>query len=165
MREEDKIKEKYGQTTGFKVPEDYFKQLNERILEQLPEYPEAPKTIELSRWQRLKPYFYLAAMFCGIWIMMKVFHVMSTEPVYSFDNPPVEIAEIIDDEGFDYYAYYDSDSSSEPEYILEEEVIEGYDSFSDFQKDFGYDLKPEYSSLSYNFTGYPSLDDSLRLMS
>ena len=51
----------------FKVPENYFAQLNEEIMSRLPEkeYVE-PRTVSL--WDKVKPWVYLAAMFVGIYI-------------------------------------------------------------------------------------------------
>jgi hypothetical protein len=53
----------------FKVPDDYFAQLNEEIMNRLPEKETvAPKPVSL--WDRAKPWLYLAAMFVGLNIMI-----------------------------------------------------------------------------------------------
>ena len=78
MRHEDKLKEKVGKKLPYRVPEGYFESFTSRMLEQLPEYPAKPAPRQLSRWQRIKPYVYLAAMFAGIWCMMQVFHRVSS---------------------------------------------------------------------------------------
>lgn len=144
MREENQLKEKYGTTTGFTVPENYFEELNSKILSSLPPYKEAPKHVELSRWQRFKPYLYLAAMFCGIWLMMKVFHNVSSGDRLSLDNPPAAIVQLIDDGEYDYDYYLDM--PEETDYYIEDEVSENYDSIEEFENDFGYSLKPEYAN-------------------
>ncbi len=144
MRQEDKLKEKYGQETGFQVPEGYFEELNSRILSNLPAYPEAPKRANLSAWQRVKPYLYLAAMFAGIWLMMNLFHrVSSSVGIFSLDNPPEALVQLIEDEGYETITDYLPDI----DYELEREVSDNYDSFDEFETDFGYELSPEYSSL------------------
>lgn len=141
MKQEDALKEKYGQDSGMRVPEGYFATLQGQIMESLPPYEKARPMLERSRWQRMKPYVYLAAMFCGIWLMMKVFHGV-TQPMYStLDNPPAALVQLLDSEDDDLRdSYYVSD------YDMEEEVIMSYDSIEEFEKDFGYSLLPEYAS-------------------
>ena len=142
MKQEEQLVSKYGKDSGMRVPEGYFADLERNILSNLPEYPKATGAVALSRWQRIKPYVYLAAMFCGIWLMMKVFHT-ATQPIsLSLDNPPEALVEMIDG-GIDYDVHYlpykmeDFDSD-------DEELIMSYDNIEDFEKDFGYTLKPEY---------------------
>ena len=97
----------------------------------------------MSLWQRIKPYAYLAAMFAGIWLMMNVFHRVSTSEAISLDNPPAAIASAMELETDEYIPYI----TVENDYALEREVSENYDSFDDFEEDFGYELSPEYESL------------------
>lgn len=143
MRQEDNLKEKYGTDTGFRVPNGYFDSLDKRIMESLPPYPEAPRQRSLSQWERLKPYIYLAAMFCGIWLMMKVFHNVSDSGRLNLDNPPNALVQLVETDSWENYW----EKNSEPEFYLEDEVIDNYDSIEDFENDFGYTLKPEYSNL------------------
>ncbi len=94
MKEEDKLKQRFGTDTGFRVPEGYFDRVFSEIDAKLPEHTGLRAAAPLSRWQRLKPYVYLAAMFGGIWCTMKMVSMMSDtgpEPV-SLDNPPEMIA-------------------------------------------------------------------------
>ena len=131
MKQEDSLIKKYGKDSGMKVPENYFPELEARIMESLPPYVAAPKAPELSRWQRMKPYVYLAAMFMGIWLMMKVFHTVSRPMSLSLDNPPEALVELIDKDDYEDYAmlrYYDFGD--------EEDVILSYDSIEDFEKAF-----------------------------
>ena len=144
MRQEDILKEKYGKDPGFRVPDGYFDDLNKKIMASLPPYKVAPVMPVMSRWQRVKPYVYLAAMFAGIWVMMKVFHNVSGGGRLTLDNPPQAIVQLIE-EG-QYPDYYDS-YIDEPDFILEEEVSSSYDSIEDFEEDFGYKLSPEYSNI------------------
>ncbi|MCM1319192.1 MAG: hypothetical protein NC217_02285 [Muribaculaceae bacterium] len=97
MKAEDKLKQKYGSDPGFRVPEDYFDTVFVKISSELPEYPEAQTIKTLSRWQRIKPYVYLAAMFAGIWCTMKMVNMMSnSQQEVSLDNPPAIVAQAMD---------------------------------------------------------------------
>ena len=153
MRQEDELKGKYGQQTGFKVPEGYFEDLNSRIMAQLPPYPEVERTVPMTMWQRVKPYVYLAAMFAGIWLMMNVFHRVSGAGDLSLDNPPAAIASAMALDTDEYLPYVNVES----DYSLEREVSENYDSFDEFEADFGYEFKPEFASMEVEVpvTGSP----------
>ncbi len=73
MNKETKdILTKIGKDAGFRVPEDYFDTFAEKIVKDLPE-PEITPIIQPTRWQRVRPFVYMAAMFVGIWLMMKIF--------------------------------------------------------------------------------------------
>lgn len=144
MRQEERLKEKFGTDPGFKVPEGYFEELNARIMNNLPEYPEAPKAMDLSLWQRVKPYVYLAAMFAGIWLMMNMFHRMSSAPELSLDNPPAAIAAMMQSYGEDSYPVFSDD-----DYELQTGIIDSYGSIDEFEEDFGYDFKPEFANMKF----------------
>ena len=119
----------------FTVPDNYFDNFRTEMMKSLPEFPEIPKTVELSRWQRFKPYFYMAAMFLGIWCMMKVFHTVSTPSAISLDNPPEQVAQaLIDDNVYDFYSFVDYESENDAE--LQNEVGAMYSDFNDFVEDF-----------------------------
>ena len=143
MRHEDQLKDKYGTDPGFRVPDGYFEELNLKIMESLPAYPEAPRRVDMSLWQKVKPYVYLAAMFAGIWMMMKVFHTVSSSESLNLDNPPAAIAQAMataTDEALPYF-------TTANDYALEEEMTQAYSSIEEFEADFGYDFKPQYASL------------------
>lgn len=143
MRQEDIIKEKYGTDTGFSVPEGYFEALNVKILRELPPYPEAPKVVRMSSWQRMKPYVYLAAMFAGIWLMMNVFHNVSAMDAVSLDNPPEAIASAMMSMP-EYDMNYVGDDN---DFVVESDVSNHYSSIEEFQADFGYEFQPQYASM------------------
>ena len=132
MKQEEQLINKYGKDSGMRVPEGYFPELQKHILESLPPY-EKKRIVEPSRWQHVKPYVYLAAMFCGIWLMMKVFHT-ATQPIsMSLDNPPEALVEMIDggiDYDMHYLPYLDNYDFDD------EELIMSYDNIEDFEKDF-----------------------------
>lgn len=137
MKQEEELINKFGKDSGMRVPDGYFADLEQHIMASLPPYKKSEPKIELSGWQRVKPYVYLAAMFCGIWLMMKVFHT-ATQPIsLSLDNPPTALVEMLDG-GLEYdmqYAPYLYDYDED-----EEALIMSYDNIEDFKKDF-------YSSL------------------
>lgn len=137
MKQEEELINKFGKDSGMRVPEGYFPDLEQRILSSLPPYKKSEPKIELSRWQRVKPYVYLAAMFCGIWLMMKVFHTATQPMSLSLENPPAALVEMLDG-GLEYDVQY---MPYMYEYDPEEEaLIMSYDNIEDFKKDF-------YSSL------------------
>lgn len=144
MRQEDILKEKCGKDPGYRVPDGYFEELNACIMESLPSYPEVAKEAPLSMWQRIKPYAYLAAMFAGIWVMMKVFHTVSDTGQLSFDNPPAAIVQALEGDNGDIMTYFPLES----DLTLEEEVSTHYDSMDEFEEDFGYELSPSYSTMT-----------------
>ena len=72
-REDSTLLNKYGKDAGFKVPENYFADFNQRMAEMLPEVEITPVDVKPTMWQRVRPYAYLAAMFAGVWCMMQVF--------------------------------------------------------------------------------------------
>lgn len=133
MKQEEPIINKYGKDSGMRVPEGYFPDLKENILRNLPPYPKAQEVVERSLWNRIKPYVYLAAMFCGIWLMMKVFHT-ATQPIsMGLENPPEAIVELLDG-GMEYeFQYLPYANDFDPE---EDELIMSYDNIEDFEKDF-----------------------------
>jgi len=56
----------------FKTPDGYFDSLTSEIMAKLPDrVVESP--IVLSFWQRLQPWVYMAAMFVGIALMVRLF--------------------------------------------------------------------------------------------
>lgn len=144
MKEEDKIIERYGRKGPWRVPDGYFETVRVEIKAKLPEYPEAPQRADMSLWQRIKPYVYLAAMFAGIWCMMKVFHNASGMGTLSIDNPPEHIAAYMgDSDDADMYML-SSDLTDEE---LLQDVSESYDNMEDFERDFGYELEPSYDKI------------------
>lgn len=75
---------KYGKNPGFKVPENYFADFNQRMAEMLPDVEITPVDAKPTMWQRLKPLVYMAAMFAGVWCMMSVFsHFSNTSSMQS----------------------------------------------------------------------------------
>lgn len=144
MRPEEQIKEKYGTDPGYRVPDNYFEDLNKKIMSQLPPYQATERVVEMTLWQRMKPYVYLAAMFAGIWLMMNVFHRISSAESLNLDNPPAALAAALNVTYEEYVPYVVNGN----DYALQQSVSESYDNIDDFEEDFGYSLKPEYANLN-----------------
>lgn len=66
MKEEDNLLKKYGNRNPFTVPENYFEDFKSNLMKQLPEKEPLPSAKEISLWERVKPWVYMAAMFCGL---------------------------------------------------------------------------------------------------
>ena len=145
MKEEDKLIGRFGRETGFKAPDGYFDDFCVKIAQDLPEYPRKPEVRKLTRWERVRPYVYLAAMFCGIWCMMKVFHDISSRAAGAQDAVPESVVLAMSHpETADYLIEIEDEDY---DVGIEEEVSASYESIDDFESDFGYTLKPEYDNI------------------
>lgn len=132
MKEKD-ILEKVGGKTGYTVPPHYFDDFRSKMMENLPEYKVAEQP-KLTAWQKVKPYLYMAAMFAGIWCMMKMFHTISSTDL-SLDNPPQSVALAMASSDHQDDWMYMRDDNAET-FVLEEELSGSYSSIEDFKKDF-----------------------------
>ena len=73
MKEEDEIFKKVGNGNAFKVPENYFENLTSEVMSKLPEKDNAtPMKKEARKWDKIKPLLYMAAMFVGAALIIKV---------------------------------------------------------------------------------------------
>lgn len=94
--------EKIGNKNPFRAPEGYFEGLTGRIMSQLPErVDDTPKTISL--WERVQPWFYMAAMFAGIALMVNLFARSSQQT-----DSGLNLTSSADIE--DFYRYYEEQS-------------------------------------------------------
>lgn len=98
-----------GNNVPFKVPENYFSEVNEKIMASLPE-KEAPVIQHISMWDKAKPWLYMAAMFLGLFFTTKLLITTTNSNQQEYWSD-VEISE---EEFFDYVAtqfvdenYYD----------------------------------------------------------
>lgn len=132
MKQEERLKEVYGTEAGWRVPEGYFDSFRDNMLSSLPEKKEAVREIKPTAWQRIKPYLYMAAMFAGIWVMMKMFHNVYQDTTMNIDNPPEHIAMLMaTDPDLDLYA----DGPVEVEDF--DALINSYDDMADLGRDMG----------------------------
>lgn len=101
------ILQQVDRNDGIAVPDGYFDDFATRMAASLPrrEWEEEaatgkPRVMPRSWWQRVRPYVYLAAMFMGVWCMMKMFDMMRpSSQGLSFDSNPVIAAAV----GNDYF--------------------------------------------------------------
>lgn len=72
MEKKTPLLDEIGRKHGMKVPEDYFADFTEKMVDRLPER-EIPLPEQPTLWLRVRPWVYMAAMFAGVWLMMKMF--------------------------------------------------------------------------------------------
>ena len=73
MGKEDNILRKAGTSNPFCVPDHYFEDFTQELMSKLPEKESMPLMSEPTLWQRVKPWIYMTAMFCGIMLSVRVF--------------------------------------------------------------------------------------------
>lgn len=104
MKEDNDILNRIDHRDGMTVPEGYFAEFAQRMAASLPvtEFEESEKEKLRHRprslWQTIRPYVYMAAMFAGVWCMMKMFTAITT-PSEGFASSPT-LAEAMDNEIF-----------------------------------------------------------------
>ena len=65
-QEESDILKQIGKDAGFKVPENFFAEFNQKMSDSLPQVEITRVDERPTLWTRLRPYAYMAAMFAGI---------------------------------------------------------------------------------------------------
>ena len=73
MKEEDELLRKCGTKNPFTVPEGYFENFTRELMDKLPEKEVIETQPTITTWQRMKPWVYMAAMFCGLMLSVRVF--------------------------------------------------------------------------------------------
>ena len=73
MKEEDELLRKCGTKNPFTVPEGYFENFSKELMEKLPEKEISLSEPVITTWQRVKPWIYMTAMFCGLMLSVRVF--------------------------------------------------------------------------------------------
>lgn len=136
MDKDNDILAKLNGKSGMTVPDGYFAEFAKNMAMNLPERESqniapAPR----STWQQVRPYVYLAAMFMGIWCMLKMFTLMGTpDTAMGIDNNPTLISALNDDSFVEeLYADESIDSYS----LLEDLYNEGFDA-SEFTQSVSY---------------------------
>ena len=97
------ILERPGHPDGMTVPEGFFEDFVNKMSASLPENElEKQPAIQLQAptlWQRIRPFAYMAAMFAGVWCMMKMFSMTGNGNTdLSFDRNPVLTAALANEE-------------------------------------------------------------------
>ncbi len=106
MKERQDILDRINRRSGMTVPENYFADFSAEMMSRLPEktVESAPNVLPRSVWQRVRPYIYLAAMFCGVWLMMWLFNDISSKvDSSSMENNPILAEGFSSDQFYDYY--------------------------------------------------------------
>ncbi len=116
-----------GHPDGMTVPDGFFEAFARDMAAKLPpnELEQQPvKALQPpTRWQRMRPFVYMAAMFAGIWCMMKMFSMMQNASAdMSLDRSPVLTAALSND---DFVTDYVLDDYGE-EQLLEDLYADGY---------------------------------------
>ncbi|MCM1449221.1 MAG: hypothetical protein NC082_02665 [Clostridiales bacterium] len=97
-----------GHPDGMTVPDGFFDSFAEKLTSGLPandlEQQPVRELIKPTTWQRVRPFVYMAAMFAGIWCMMKMFSMMhDNQSEMRLDASPVLSAAIDNDDFFGDY--------------------------------------------------------------
>lgn len=112
-KEETDLLKRCGTENPFTVPEGYFERFTEQLMEKLPER-EAQPAPKLTLWTRVKPWVYMAAMFCGLMLSVRMFvgekqsqSPAATSETTDFTEVPDEyIAPIVNQTMMDDYTLY-----------------------------------------------------------
>lgn len=129
MKIDNILQQQAGKNAGMTVPEGYFEDFCSRMADSLPEQDwekQSEKSaiiLPRSRWQKIRPYVYMAAMFMGIWCMMKMFNLMKSSSSADMSNNQL-LMSAIDNDAF-YYDYCVSDVSDSELYddLFEQGVV------------------------------------------
>ena len=116
MKEDTELKNRLGKENPFKVPEGYFENVIPEIMKQLPEIEEQGQD-EVTLWERVKPWVYMVAMFCGLMFGVRVMmmdnsaqtdnNIVSVSMNDTLQNIPDEyIDPILDQAMMDDYTLY-----------------------------------------------------------
>ncbi len=108
MKEEKDLLTKIDRRDGMTVPEGYFADFAARMADSLPTIPfeqEGEATVKLVRaprtlWQRVRPYVYMAAMFAGVWCMLKMFTNLTSTGSDQYLQPSATLAEALSNDTF-----------------------------------------------------------------
>ena len=112
MKEEDKILKKVGTENPFRVPDGYFESFTSEMMDRLPE-KEKPVILlkEPTRWEKIRPWLYMSAMFIGAALIIRVASSDRTPAVdrVANDDTEMEIEYIntaLDNSMMDDYSLY-----------------------------------------------------------
>ncbi|MGN0257000.1 MAG: hypothetical protein ACI4CA_01285 [Bacteroides sp.] len=106
MKEQFKLHTPNRQT-GFRIPEGYFEGLTQRVMDRLPEAGQQP-TMEQepaagnqiafepqpTLWQKIRPWLYMAAMFTGAALIIRVASPSAEEKAAALAHEEAESQEI-----------------------------------------------------------------------
>jgi hypothetical protein len=148
MKAEEKILAKYGRDTGYRVPDGFLETVYDKVSQSKGELPKAPELKPRTRWQIVRPYVYLAAMFAGIWCTMRVFSGLQGLPQISLEDMPTQVADAMQEDNVYAELKISADlQSAKSDYELEADLQESYADFEDFAEDFDYDFSDQYENM------------------
>ena len=91
----------------FKTPEGYFENFTDTMMSQLPDTGFRENLISVNWWQKVRPWVYMAAMFAGIALMLRLF-VGSPTTQNGLRNHASEGLNLTSSSDIDdYYQYYE----------------------------------------------------------
>ncbi len=100
----------------YTTPPDFFSQLNERILTNLPE-EEAEAPAPVSWWVKARPVVYLAACFVGLMLCFRVVQDLQPQASTPSQEQSADLEASLDEE--DWALYYSDYASREDAYEQE----------------------------------------------
>jgi hypothetical protein len=127
MKENKDILNKINRRDGLTVPDGFFENFAAQMADKLPERPELenPQQIVAPRsfWHRVRPYVYMAAMFGGVWCMLKMFTLMSsTEGDLSINGNTVLANAVSNEQFVEDYVIDDVSNWDIYDYMLEDSI-------------------------------------------
>lgn len=124
MKHEDILKT-VNRQSGMTVPDGFFEDFAVRMAASLPEQKWETPQNELPRslWNKVRPYMYMAAMFLGVWCMMKMFNLMRpSNSDLSIENNAILSEAVSNDDFMNDYCLTDIENSD----LLEDLYSEGF---------------------------------------
>ena len=112
MKEEDKLLQQIGKKNPFQVPDNYFDNFTKEVMQKLPEKEKVMmKPEELTLWDKVKPWVYMAAVFIGAALIIRV---ASTDAPTDMDSDTIAAEEVemeyltdmLEDSMLDDYSLY-----------------------------------------------------------
>lgn len=126
MDKRDKL-DQFKKNEGFKMPEGYFETLNSEVMASLPKTAERElEVIEVSKWTKMKPLIYLAAMFIGAALIIKV-----ALPSFVTESPELYAQEFDEEEVSDEFIQETIDAALLDDYSMYMFLNEDLDSYEE----------------------------------
>lgn len=127
MKENKDILNQINRRDGLTVPDGFFADFAAKMADSLPERPELekPESIVAPRtfWHRVRPYVYMAAMFGGVWCMLKMFTLMSsTDNDLSINSNTVLANAVCNEQFVEDYVIDDVSNWDIYDYMLEDSI-------------------------------------------
>lgn len=69
---EDNLQKRIGKENPFRVPEGYFESFTSKVMNNLPEKEKVEAPCKPTAWEKVRPLLYMAAMFVGAMLIIRV---------------------------------------------------------------------------------------------